>query len=226
LHKWRTYTKKYFLLKFLIFLVFILLVLLDIGFGSSNYGLPVKKRHAAFISLRTLSQLILSYFLYFEFLQINRFGLKDYLVDLWNLNDIILQIVYPVYLILSFTIHDHYTLKSFQCAIIFLSFIKVGFLVQLLMNVFIDLRYFMLFFTIVVSSFGIYLGICVKGLDSYDGIGPVGYFAIALRTSIGDYDFGSFSQNSDYEILTWLVWLLVMIVGNVVFMNFIIAVVS
>ncbi len=49
---------------------------------------------------------------------------------------------------------------------------------------------------------------------------------IALRTSLGDYDFDSFVKNSDYDILTWLVWLLVMIVGNVIFMNFIIAVVS
>lgn len=43
---------------------------------------------------------------------------------------------------------------------------------------------------------------------------------------MGDYDTGSFAKNSDYDILIWLVWLVVMIVGNVVFMNFIIAVVG
>jgi hypothetical protein len=70
------------------------------------------------------------------------------------------------------------------------------------------------------------LGILVDELTDYEGIGPIGYFGIALRTSLGDYDFDSFVKNSDYDILTWLVWFLVMIVGNVIFMNFIIAVVS
>jgi hypothetical protein len=96
----------------------------------------------------------------------------------------------------------------------------------MLLNVFYDLRYFLLFFGLAVVSFSLYLGILVDELTDYEGIGPIGYFGIALRTSLGDYDFDSFVKNSDYDILTWLVWFLVMIVGNVIFMNFIIAVVS
>ena len=78
-------------------------------------------------------------------------------------------------------------------------------------------------------TFTVFLSILLKDYNSeniYFGIGPVAYFAIALRTSIGDYDFQSFSANTDYEILTWLVWLFIMIVGNVIFMNFIIAVIN
>ena len=96
----------------------------------------------------------------------------------------------------------------------------------MLLNVFYDLRYFLFFFGIVITSFSMYLGILVKSTEDYEGIGPIGFFAIALRTSLGDYDFDSFVKNSDYDILTWVVWFQVMIVGNVVFMNFIIAVVS
>ena len=66
----------------------------------------------------------------------------------------------------------------------------------------------------------------VNDLTDYEGIGPIGYFGIALRQSLGDYDTASFAKNSDYDILTWLVWLVVMLVGNVIFMNFIIAVVG
>jgi hypothetical protein len=96
----------------------------------------------------------------------------------------------------------------------------------MLLNVFYDLRFFLFFFGVVVVSFSLYLSILVDELTDYEGIGVFGYFGIALRTSLGDYDFDSFVKNSDYDILTWLVWFLVMIVGNVIFMNFIIAVVS
>jgi hypothetical protein len=96
----------------------------------------------------------------------------------------------------------------------------------MLLNVFYDLRYFLFFFGIVISSFSLYLALLVNELTDYEGISLVGYFMIALRTSLGDYDFDSFVKNSDYDILTWLVWFQVMIVGNVIFMNFIIAVVS
>jgi hypothetical protein len=51
-----------------------------------------------------------------------------------------------------------------------------------------------------------------------------------LRQSIGDYEKddyfieGTFYGND--AILIWLIWLIIMAVGNVIFMNFIIAVVS
>jgi hypothetical protein len=48
-----------------------------------------------------------------------------------------------------------------------------------------------------------------------------------LRQSIGDYDTSSIIEGSnDFKILAWLLWLFILIVGNIVFMNFIIAVVS
>ena len=51
------------------------------------------------------------------------------------------------------------------------------------------------------------------------------FFMIAFRTSIGDYSFVDFSTADYYEI-GLVVWFFIMIVGNVVFMNFIIAVVN
>jgi hypothetical protein len=50
---------------------------------------------------------------------------------------------------------------------------------------------------------------------------------IVLRQSIGDYDTSSIVEGTkDFQILAWLLWLLILIIGNIVFMNFIIAVVS
>jgi hypothetical protein len=80
----------------------------------------------------------------------------------------------------------------------------------------------------VISFFTLFLAVVLKDdLSSHDGIGPVGYFIIALRESIGDFDTNdSYISNSDYKILIWIIYLIVIVIGNVIFMNFIIAVVS
>ena len=96
----------------------------------------------------------------------------------------------------------------------------------MLVAVFRELRTFLYFFGIVIAFFSLFVGILVEDLSAYEGIGPVAYFVIALRESIGDYDTASYSQNTDYKIIGWIVYLMVMILGNVIFMNFIIAVVS
>ena len=50
---------------------------------------------------------------------------------------------------------------------------------------------------------------------------------IVLRQAIGDYDTASIIDGTrDFKILAWLLWLIILIIGNIVFMNFIIAVVS
>lgn len=96
----------------------------------------------------------------------------------------------------------------------------------MLVSVFRDMSSFLFFFGIVICFFSIFLSILLNDLSDYEGIGPVGFFVIAMREAIGDYDTDNFAKNSDFKILTWLIYLMVMILGNVVFMNFIIAVVS
>ena len=64
-------------------------------------------------------------------------------------------------------------------------------------------------------------------LNNYEALGPVVYFIIAMRESIGDFDTDdSIINNSDYKVLIWLFYFMILIIGNVVFMNFIIAVVN
>ena len=59
----------------------------------------------------------------------------------------------------------------------------------------------------------------------YEGIGWLSFLAIALRTSIGDNEMADY-VGSNYKPLAWVVWLIVVLVGNIIFMNFIIAVVN
>ena len=47
---------------------------------------------------------------------------------------------------------------------------------------------------------------------------------MVLRTNLGDHNIEPWE--SDFKILSWLVWILIMLIGNIVLMNFIIAVVN
>ena len=47
-----------------------------------------------------------------------------------------------------------------------------------------------------------------------------------MRQIIGDFDTGTLVEGTKYKNIMWVVWFLMMMVGNVVFMNFLIAVVS
>jgi hypothetical protein len=52
----------------------------------------------------------------------------------------------------------------------------------MLISVFYDLRWFLFFFGTVVAFFSIFLSVLLKDdLSSYEGIGIVGYYIIALR---------------------------------------------
>ena len=50
---------------------------------------------------------------------------------------------------------------------------------------------------------------------------------MAFRASIGDNEMGDFlkTENSS-KSLAWFIWLVIMIVGNMIFMNFIIAIIN
>ena len=161
-----------------------------------------------------------------------------YIENIWNLNDMIVFLSYLAFFILSFVDEDmDSTLKALQLVITISSFIKLcfliriftklAFLVRMLVNVFYDLRYFLVFFLIVLGMFTVLIHIIVDETnESYDGIRSIAFFVLALRESIGDYDTSTLIEGSDYKVLVWVLWFLIIIIGNIVFMNFIIAVVS
>ena len=89
-----------------------------------------------------------------------------------------------------------------------------------------DITSFLYFFGFVVIFFSVLVGILIKDMSDYDGIGTVAYFVIALRESIGDMDSGIYTQDTEYKIIGWIIYFMVIFLGNVIFMNFIIAVVG
>lgn len=90
-----------------------------------------------------------------------------------------------------------------------------------------DIRPFMFYYFIFICTFAIFLSIVLELKDDYENAGAMGYFSLALRTAIGDFDFSTLLHSSgEYTALFAIGWLLVMIRGYVIFMNFIIAVVN
>jgi len=164
-------------------------------------------------------------------------GFCKYFSSGWNFFDLLLHLIYPLYVFVSFNFKSQlYAIKSMQSLIMVLAFIKFlfflrtfrifSFIIQMVVGVFKDLRKFLSFFALVVIFFSILLGILAPDLSDYDEIGVASYLIIAMRESVGDYDTASFSKNTEYKIIGWIVYLMAMILGNVIFMNFIIAVVS
>lgn len=88
-----------------------------------------------------------------------------------------------------------------------------------------------MFATLFITTFGILLCIVIDktpGEDStYVDTGRFfRFFLMAFRTSIGDFEMGSFLDTTEGQIIAWFIWIVIMIVGNMIFMNFIIAVVN
>lgn len=125
----------------------------------------------------------------------------DYFSSGWNICDLLLQISYVSYILAAFFVKsDLYAIKSIQIIIIALTFVKLlfflrifpklSFFIQMLIVVFRDMFYILLFFGIVIGFFCIFLAVLLKeDLSNYEGIGPVGYFIIAMREAMGDYEF-------------------------------------
>ncbi len=127
-------------------------------------------------------------------------------------------------------------MKMVKCLIILLFFVKLNFflrifdtfsfLVSMLGDVFTDLSAFLAFFMMAVAIFSCLIQVLLPETKvNYDGAGYFSYLMMAFRTSIGDYTFDNYKATAMKEV-TWIVWLALMIIGNVVFMNFIIAVVN
>jgi len=55
-----------------------------------------------------------------------------------------------------------------------------------------------------------------------------GYYLMAFRTSLGDFDVDNYADDSNLGIiiLRWTIWLVGVFILNVIFMNFVIAVIS
>ena len=126
----------------------------------------------------------------------------------------------------------------------------LSYIVTMIYTVVSDLKVFGLFFTILILLFSMVFAVLGAGNQNVpgefkeeyeaaveeDGLGDLpnseyqkiglffGYIFSTLRVSIGDFDFGGANYLSPEEnMLYWFIWLIVVIVTCIIFLNFIIA---
>lgn len=130
-----------------------------------------------------------------------------------------------------------FSMQMVYAAITIIVFIKIcfflriyegfSFLVSMMIDVFLDLKYFLAFYMMVLTLFAMLFAILSVALgEAYGGVGDVGYFLMAFRTSTGDFEVDEFANQDNLIIITWIVWLIAVIILQMIFMNFIIAVIS
>ncbi|CDW89455.1 wd-40 repeat protein [Stylonychia lemnae] len=248
--KWNEYTKSFYKNRFYTYLIFMASFIFDIFYSAyasasqTDTNSQDKKEvdHQTQIWLKILTKVICSivlfYFLTYEINQI-RVQKRDYLKDGWNYFDFSHIIAFVVYCILDFTNENQENLILIKIVVIVLSFMKLffflriydgfSFLVQMMAGVFKDLQYFLIFFIIFILQFGMIFLVLFKAqqIDEYNGVNKLAYFLMAFRISSGDFQLDDYhSQEDGLVIFTWIIWLIAVMTLNIIFMNFIIAVIS
>lgn len=125
---------------------------------------------------------------------------------------------------------DRYGFKVLQSLIVFMTIIKIngylrifedfGFLVQMITAAVRDSFDFIVYFLIILASFATQMSYLTTTLD-FQGIGSAMFMIATIRQVLGDAQLVGLA--TDYEILFWIVWLLLTFIGQIVLMNFIIA---
>ncbi|CDW79774.1 wd-40 repeat protein [Stylonychia lemnae] len=242
IYKWSNYTQMYFQRKLLIFLIFIAGFVFEAYYSLENIEREddtVKDNRliGVIISTKIICSLVLLYFIIDEVKQLIKSG-KEYFQEWWNIFDMLLFITYFSEMICeAFTVNSD-VIVVMKVTIMFLAFLKVNFflriydgfsfLVTMMSGVFSDLKYFLAFFTIFIFQFGITFMILFhqRPISEYSGIQGLTYYLMAFRTSSGDFNVDDYSNQGNLVIISWMIWIVAVLVLNIIFMNFIIAVIS
>ncbi|CDW87819.1 wd-40 repeat protein [Stylonychia lemnae] len=254
--KWQQYTLAYYKTQFYVYLIFLTTFLIDIlytTYSLKSYNDQVKLKVDdqldlklqdylpniyVQISMKTICGLVLIYFLIHEIRQL-RIQRGNYFQDIWNYFDFSHIVIFICFCILEFTNEDSDLLILNKVLLIILSFMKLfyflriydgfSFLVQMMAGVFKDLKYFISFFLIFITLFGMIFLVLFKAdsIDEYNGVNGIAYFLMAFRISSGDFQLDDYQQQENtLVIFSWILWIFAVITLNIVFMNFIIAVIS
>ncbi|CDW84942.1 wd-40 repeat protein [Stylonychia lemnae] len=249
--KWNKYSQQFYKNRFYVYLIFMASFIFDIFYSTyatqkNQEETEVSSQEAEDslpniwikITTKIICSLVLIYFLIYEIKQI-RIQRSEYLNDGWNLFDFSHILAFTTFCILDFISQNQDNLILIKILVILLSFMKLffflriydgfSFLVQMMAGVFKDLKYFLIFFIIFILQFGMIFLVLFKAkqIDEYNGVNKLAYFLMAFRISSGDFQLDDYhSQDDGLVILTWMIWLIAVMTLNIVFMNFIIAVIS
>lgn len=115
-------------------------------------------------------------------------------------------------------------------------FLDFSYIVTMMIQVCIDLKVFNIFFLLLIIMFSLIFDIIdvdAAQQDEYKATGQfIGNFLQTFRLSLGDFDFSFLSEeNSPHmdtkmHLLFWGIWMIMVLMTSLIFLNFIIAEVS
>eukprot|EP00347_Sterkiella_histriomuscorum_P004138 403361610 len=246
-YKWDKYTKNYFRNHFALFLGFLALVIFDIYYFVINLnkeGLTDEEIQTIFIQKLCLQLVCWSYLLFLSYYETKSMilqGADSYFSEFFNYGDLALIFFYFVTSILDLTgqvssgLPILYSILIVQCYIKLVGYLRLykgfSFLVSMLEAVFLDLKYFITFYLMILSLYAIIFTLLLYNGDAipeeYSGINLMGYFIMSFRTSMGDFQVDNYnSLTSAGTIFAWIIWLTGVLFLNIILLNFIIAVIS
>lgn len=110
---------------------------------------------------------------------------------------------------------------------------EFSYIVTMMTNVIVDMTKFLFFFLVLVTMFSLIFDIIARNKSpEYHEIPPFfGNLIMTLRLALGDFDFAILKDededlNIKQHVLFWTVWIIMIIMSMLIFMNFIIAEVS
>ena len=91
-------------------------------------------------------------------------------------------------------------------------------------RVFKDLKSFLTYYIFVMITFGLLFSVIFEAPASdSEGLGPISYVLMSLRIVWG----GSFEVGkTELKVIAWISYIMLMVIGNIVLLNFLIAVVN
>jgi len=91
-------------------------------------------------------------------------------------------------------------------------------------RVFKDLKSFLTYYIFVMITFGLLFSVIFEAPASdSEGLGPISYVLMSLRIVWG----GSFEvDKTELKVIAWISYIMLMVIGNIVLLNFLIAVVN
>jgi hypothetical protein len=168
-------------------------------------------------------------------------GFKEYVKDEWNWFDLMHIMFFGAYVVMWALLFetDNPIMIVNRIIVIAMMFFKLNFylrifesfsfIVSMLYGVFFEIWPFLMYFLIVVNFLGMMIAqIMPENFEYYDRMWFFAYPFIAFRIATGQFQIEDYLHPESLAtfLAMWGMWLLIFIVGTIIFLNFLVAVVS
>ena len=239
-YKWNSYGYSFFFNESLVFLFFFLLFLINFIYIFPNRlsNDPDNNINYIIVSI-VFDSLDLLYFLFYVYRELSQIMLlkKSYFNDFWNFIDILVLLGAFASLILDLIYigetNDVFALKIIT-AITFLflwmrilsysrGFKGTGFLVRLVKQTIVDMRYFLLVIFLLLLAFGS----AAFMLQNEFSHSPFYVFNLVYRLILGDYtNYDSFDDEMEKPVILWIGMIIFSVLLSIIMLNLLISIIG